>query len=222
MAKAIIFDFDGVLVDTEGLKIASYHKTLKDIFGIEDDWESYFDFHLRLVGGSKELICGEVIDRFADQGILDKLEDEKKRLAEKLEASSDRSYPLLLDLVRKYGSIYKIPPWEVFSYRRLEIYDLVKNDAKLIKPARDFLEKVLETGKFKIGLVSRNNEDDIRSNLARFGIPEECFDTIVCEVGDRKYMQKWEFYATACERLGIPASDCLAIEDTASGIEAAK
>jgi len=222
MTKAIIFDFDGVLVDTEGLKIASYYKALRDIFGIEVDWEGYLEFHLRLVGGSKELICGEIINRFADENLPERLESERRKLAKDLETSSGRSDPLLWDLIRRYGSIYRVPLWEILSYRRLEVYELIKDDARLIKPARDFLERVLESGKFKVGLVSRNSEEDIRSNLAKFGIPEECFDAVVCEAGEWKYRKKWEFYVAACERLRVPGADCLAIEDTAAGVEAAR
>lgn len=73
--KAVLFDMDGVIVDTEPIHKKAYFKMFES-FGADVDEELYSTF----AGASTRKVCNTVIDRFGLKDPVEKLEEVKRTL----------------------------------------------------------------------------------------------------------------------------------------------
>ncbi|MFA7615668.1 MAG: HAD family phosphatase [Weeksellaceae bacterium] len=76
--KAVLFDMDGVIVDTEPIHKKAYFKMFES-FGADVDEELYSTF----AGASTRKVCNTVIDRFGLKDPVEKLEEVKRTLFKK-------------------------------------------------------------------------------------------------------------------------------------------
>ena len=76
-------------------------------------------------------------------------------------------------------------------------------------------------GRTRLGLASNSPRSlvDVALDTARIA---DAFDAIVTSDDVERSKPAPDLYLLACERLGVPPSDALALEDSASGIAAAK
>ena len=185
MLKAIIFDCDGVLVDTEHLKFLAWQHALKQ-HDVEYSVAEYID----VVGFDSKYILGKIS------------EAKKVDLPESIIETKEAQYQEL----RKQG----IPP---------------------IQTAIDFAKKLHElkvNHGYVLALASSDSKMNITSNLELMRI-SDCFGTVVSGADDlgsysdpngpnkpRPYI-----YQEAAKQLSVEPNQCIAIEDTAAGVEAA-
>ena len=76
-------------------------------------------------------------------------------------------------------------------------------------------------GHTRLGLASNSTRSLVDTALATAESPD-AFDAIVTSDDVERPKPAPDLYLLACERLGVPPSDALALEDSASGIAAAK
>jgi HAD superfamily hydrolase (TIGR01509 family) len=87
--------------------------------------------------------------------------------------------------------------------------------------AIELVERLRQLDGVAIGLASNSSCDLVDTALAAAGL-SNAFDTIVTSDDVANAKPAPDIYLLACERLGVPPSDALALEDTAPGIAAAK
>ena len=172
--KAILWDNDGVLVDTEELYFKATQRILAEV-GIPLTESDYIELFLIQGRGAFHLAT--------ERGMS---VDEVERLR------SDRN--------ALYGR------WLATETRVM-----------------DDVRRVLEAlhGRYVMGVVTSSRKDHFDLIHAQTGLLG-FFDFVLTAADFRRVKPDPEPYLRAVERSGFPASECLAIEDSARGLEAAR
>ena len=174
--KAIIFDFDGLILDTERFEFEAWRSIYND-HGVQlnlSDWIPH-------VGAANEQF--NVYAHHSERSGIPVTREEMR--------------PRLLALMQEM--LEDVPPL----------------------PG---VEEYLSTAKrldMRIGLASNSNLDWILPKLDHIGLTE-CFDTIVCRDDVSAPKPDPAVYLTSLENLGVTAKQAFALEDSPTGVQAAK
>lgn len=175
MAQAIIFDLDGVIIDSEALHTAAVAAALAE-YGVNLP-PSVFEEYIG--------IPDEIFLEHASQAYLEG----------RVPAST-----LLADKQR--------------------IFLATQDQVKTVPGALDFVRWVRPQAS-ATGLVTSSLRANQELAFARFALAPY-FDTVVTAEDVNNAKPHPEPYLTAVVRLGLPAGDCIVIEDSLHGIAAAK
>jgi HAD superfamily hydrolase (TIGR01509 family) len=118
----------------------------------------------------------------------------------------------------KYGVTLCMPSDKDRTY---EIYlKIIKGRLKPLAGAIEFVARCRSRG-LKLAVASSADRVKVAGNLSEIKLPETAFDACVngSEVQNKKPHP--EIFLCAAERLGLPASECLVVEDAPNGIQAA-
>jgi HAD superfamily hydrolase (TIGR01509 family) len=173
--RAVVFDMDGLLLDTELL----WHRAETELFarhGAEFSW----DDKMAVIGSSFQFTA----DYFADR----------------------------LDLPREQG------PGLVDEMVRL-MEGHLREQVEGRPGAVELVERL--RGRTRLGLASNSPRHLVDAALVTARITD-AFDAIVTSDDVASAKPAPDIYLLACERLGVDPADALALEDSASGIAAAK
>jgi len=195
LIKALIFDLDGTLVQTEVLKAKSYAKAAVELnpsLTEEEVIEGFKDF----VGLSRKEVAKGLLNRF-DLG----------------EAASARM---------KEFDVAK--PWQAFVDIRMETYFKMISDPGILKehlcPYNLGLLKWAKQEGYPTGLGTMSHRREAYRVLEVLNIRSE-FDVISTIQDVEHGKPDPEIYNLLAEELRISHSEALAIEDSSSGIKAA-
>jgi HAD superfamily hydrolase (TIGR01509 family) len=174
MATAILWDHDGVLVDTERLYFQATRDVLASV-GVDLTAEMYRQFFLTESRGAWHLV--------AERGIapteIEKLRALRNDRYREMLTSGDVAIPGALDLLERLKSRYRMA---VVTSSHREHFDAIHNRTRL----RDLVEFVV-------------TPDDYTH-----------------------YKPHPEPYLLALGKLGLPAAECIAIEDSERGLQSAR
>ena len=185
MLRAVIFDFDGVITDSEMLHLRAFNRMLGQ-FGIEITTEDYYRDYLGLT----------------DVDLLD-------LLVEKELLKAGRSAIEKLALQKK----------EMFE-------ELAKSEGSIIEGVGEFLE-MLKQNKILRAICSGALSGEIELILEKGGL-RRFFDVIVSGEQVKRGKPEPDGFLLTLERLNdggknpIAANECVVIEDSHWGLEAAK
>jgi beta-phosphoglucomutase len=179
--RAIVFDFDGVLANSEPLHLRSYQAVLAGC-GIELDREEYYTHYL----GFDDVTAFRVISERRGQ-----------RWSEaQIGAMLERKTEIFDDIVASADSNDVLYPEAVPCVRRL-------------------------AEAMPLGIASGALRHEIAAILRRADL-EDCFRFIVAAGETAASKPAPDPYRRAAELHGVPAGQCVAIEDSLWGIESAK
>ena len=173
--RAVVFDMDGLLLDTELL----WHRAETELFakhGGEFSWDD------------KMVVIGSSFDFTADY------------FADRLGYPRERGAALVTEMV------------ELMHAQLREQVAGRPGAVELVERLR---------GRTRLGLASNSPRDLVDTALATARITD-AFDAVVTSDDVERSKPAPDIYLAACERLGVPPADALALEDSASGIAAAK
>ena len=195
MIKALIFDLDGTLVQTEVLKAESYAKAaveLKPSLSEEEVVEGFKDF----VGLSRKEVAKGLLSKF------DITEAASKRMKE-------------FDVAK---------PWQAYVDIRLDTYFKMISDPKILKehlcPYNLALLKWARSEGYPTGLGTMSHRKEAFRVLDVLGIRSE-FDVISTIQDVEHGKPDPEIYKLLAEELRVKHNEALAIEDSSSGVKAA-
>lgn len=196
MIRAVIFDLDGTLVQTEQLKALSYARAVAELrpgaFTEQDVVEAFKD----VVGRSRDEVAGALMARFALH------EATKARMTE-------------------FGVS---APWQVLIQLRLRHYEAMLADAEVLRTSQwphnvALLHAARQMG-CKTGLASMSHCDQVRRVLQVLAL-EDAFDFIATRDDVEHGKPDPEIYRLVARQLNVPPRGCLVIEDSPVGVRAA-
>jgi HAD superfamily hydrolase (TIGR01509 family) len=174
---AVIFDMDGVLVDSE----PAFHEAVNDLLsptGKQVSWEDY----LSLIGTSTSHTWRSVLRMVG----LD---------PEEAQPYAERYGPKLL---------------EVLGRKR-----------ELLPGVRALIDELRARG-LPAGLATSSRREWVEALLGGVGLPLDTFDAVVWREQVERSKPAPDLYLHAAELAGVAPALCIAIEDTPTGIAAAR
>lgn len=172
--KAVIFDMDGVLIDSEPLKFQAYQKVFANEFGVQ-------------------------------------IEDDPGRLG--------KHEPVVMDMYLKKHNLSGNVPKLIENKRRI-YYEMLKDkNTELTGGAEELLERLKKSG-FILGLATSSDKKSMDIILDRWGL-RRYFEAVLSQEDVEHKKPAPDIYLKAALLLNTNPADCMVIEDTNVGIEAA-
>ena len=194
MIKAIIFDLDGTLVQTEILKAHSYGRALKHLSNGRVNEDKVVNSFKELVGLSRNEVAKKLIEQYGDNIVRDYIKSENESLPE-----------LLIE-------------------HRLNIYhNMISDPEILLKYSCRYNIKLLNTVRekgYKTGLATMSNYEQVKRVLKIIEL-EHHFNCIITRDDVNNAKPDPEIYLKMLEKLKVDKKEAIIIEDSVSGIKAA-
>ena len=193
MIKALIFDLDGTLIQTEVLKASSYAKAIAQLTNNNIREEEVLDVFQKYVGLSRPEVVAGLREEFS--GIL----------SQELETGEEAQID------------------EAIISTRLTIYRQMLDDEQLLSNffcsyTLGLLKKVHQDG-FKVVLATMSHRAEATKVIDILGITD-LLDLILTRDDVENGKPDPEIYLKAKELLGFETEECLVIEDSVNGIRA--
>jgi beta-phosphoglucomutase len=196
MIRAMIFDLDGTLVQTEKLKAMSYAKAVVDLCPQEIQEAEVVDAFKEVVGLSRKEVAERLIGRFD------------------LEES----------LQKRMGEFGVDTPWQAFIQVRLRYYEELLADPDILRknqwPHNMALLQEARKANCLLGLATMSYCAQVQRVLKILEL-ENTFDFVASRDDVEHGKPDPEIYNLVASELSVPAEECLVIEDSPSGVKAA-
>ena len=194
--RAIIFDLDGTLVQTEIIKAQSYARAARDLSQGQIAEQDVIEAFKEVVGRSRQVVAQHLLQRFNLQG----------RAREKMGESGTTT------------------PWQAFIQLRLRIYEsLLEDPATLNRYLCPYNLKLLRWARqngFKTGLATMSHCSQAREVLQHLNLGDK-FDFIATRDDVENGKPDPQIYHLVARQLEVTPDKCLVIEDSATGVKAA-
>lgn len=171
-AAGVIFDLDGVIIDSERLQYKSYSQVM-DRWGVRVTPAEYSE-HWIASGRGPEYA------------------------------------------VKRFG--LPVSPDELRDLKAPVYHEILRDEVTLMPGAERALARL--SAEFPVALATNSNRNDVDFVVDRFGI-RSFFQHLVTREDYRGAKPEPDAFTTAAARLGLPAAQCVVLEDAAKGVRAA-
>jgi HAD superfamily hydrolase (TIGR01509 family) len=196
MIRAMMFDLDGVVVQSEKLKAQAYAMTVQRLRGLSEPDPQAIEAYRTIVGASREV---------AAQFVIDQLELE----------------PDLRPLMEKYGVS---EPWQALTEMRTAIYNEMVDDPQVLRdnqwPHTIGLLRLAKESGCRTGLATSSQREMTLHALRALDL-ERSLDLVLTREDVEKPKPDPEIYLLAANRFELPPEEMLVVEDSPNGVRAA-
>jgi len=194
--ELVIFDLDGTLVQTERLKAISYAKAAVDLCPYDLEEDKVVEAFKEVVGLSRKEVATALVERFELTGKA------KARMAE-------------------FGVR---TPWQAYAQVRLNFYERMLADPEVIRNNQwshniTLLEETRRSD-CRVGLATMSRCQQVVRILSILDL-QDAFDFVATRDDVEKGKPDPEIYLLVAGELGIVPGNCLVVEDSPSGVQAA-
>ncbi|MGC8786349.1 MAG: HAD family hydrolase [Anaerolineae bacterium] len=196
MIEAFIFDLDGTLVQTEPMKNLAYLRAARELSSDHLNEAEILQACTDLIGVPAPETAMELVQRF-------KLE----------EAARARMAEFGVD-----------SPWQAFSQLQLRHYNRLLDDTAALRAAQlshniSLLHEVRARG-YRTALATMSYRHETERVLEALGLAH-AFEVVITQDDVQRGKPDPEIYLRVAQALAIPPAQCLVIEDSLSGVQAA-
>ncbi len=196
MIQAIIFDLDGTLVQTEKLKATSYALAAKELCPHDIDADAVIEAFKDVVGLPRYQVANALMERFS---------------------LTEKSAVRMADFGVQ-------EPWQAFVQVRLQHYHALIEDPQVLLDNRwphtiGFLKQV-RAANCKVALATMSHCKQAHRVLDTLDLRDN-FDFIATRDDVEEGKPDPEIYDLVMRKLGVLSKNCLALEDSPSGVKAA-
>ncbi len=196
MIRAMIFDLDGTLVQTERLKALSYAHAAVQLRPDDLREEAVLEAFKDVVGLARREVAMALVERFG-------LEEVARARSAEFGVSA---------------------PWQAFVQLRLRIYEQMLADPEVLRsnqwPHNMALLQEARASSCRLGLATMSGCDQARRVLEVLGL-NKVFDFVATRDDVEHGKPDPEIYQLVQRELGARSKECLVIEDSPSGVQAA-
>ena len=196
MIEAVVFDLDGTLVQTEKLKALSYARAAVELCPDTLEEDEVIEAFREVVGRSRRYVAKTLVQRFG--------------LGEKAMIRAP-----------EFGVTR---PWQAYVQLRLIIYGGMIAEPQVIRqnqwPHNIALLQESHRAGCKIGLATMSSCQQANRVLEALGLTST-FDFIATRDDVESGKPDPEIYNLVASELAVSPADCLVIEDSVSGVQAA-
>jgi len=196
MIRAITFDLDGVLVQSEKLKAQAYAIAVQRLRGLSEPDPRAIEAYRTIVGASREVAAQFVIDELGLE-------------------------PDLRPLMEKYGVS---EPWQALTELRTAIYNEMVADPQVLRdnqwPHTVGLLRLAKESGCRTGLATSSYRDMTFHVLRALDL-ERSLDVVLTREEVQKPKPDPEIYLLAARRFDLSPEECLVVEDSPNGVRAA-
>lgn len=194
--RAMIFDLDGTLVQTERLKAYSYAKAIQELSPSRVDEDLIIETFKELVGLSRREVA---------QGLLQRFNLEAQAQARMAEFGVTTS-------------------WQAFVQIRMKYYEQMLIDPQMIRdnvwPHNMALLAEARQWGCRVCLATMSYCPQVNRILEALDL-QTAFDFVASRDDVENGKPDPEIYRLVATELGVPVSECLVVEDSPTGVRAA-
>ena len=195
MIRAIMFDLDGTLVQTEKLKALSYAIAVQRLLGLAEPDPRAIEAYREIVGATRDAASTNVMDSLA-------LED------------------YLRPLMAQYGVS---EPRDVLTAMRKAIYDDMVADPQVIRdsqwPHTIGLLRIAKETSCCTAIATMSHRTEALHVLRSLDL-EQTLDLVLTREDVQNPKPDPEIYLLAAHTLEVPPDECLVLEDSPTGVRA--
>ncbi len=196
MIKAVLFDLDGTLVQTESLKAISYARAAVELSGNGLTESDVIEAFKDVVGLSRQEVAEALIERF-------RLEDAARARMPEFEVQK---------------------PWQAYVQVRLAIYEKMIADPRILHdylcPYNVALLDYARASSFLTGLATMSYCAQVNKVLHILGLNDK-FNFVASRDDVENGKPDPEIYLMVARQLQVRPQECLVIEDSPAGAKAA-
>ena len=196
MIRAVVFDMAGTLVQNEQLKAISYARAVNELCNNEVAKQEVLQAFQDVVERSRQEVALHLIEKFGLEKAVGKR-------------------------VSDYGVSES---WQALVQLRLSIYERMLADPEVIRknvwPKHTTLLEVARKTECKVGLATMSNCRQVKTVLEALDLTN-AFDFVAGRDDIEHGKPDPEIYLLVARQLGVNPSDCLVIESSPTGVQAA-
>lgn len=193
--KAIIFDVDGTLAETEEAHRHAFNQAFAE-FGLDWNWDTALYRRLLRVSGGKERMRAFVAEHGARIPAGDPA------------GGTTGSLDDLVDALHR---------------RKTELYTArVATGCVPLRPGIARLIAQAHAAGLVLAVATTTTRANVAALMAGTGLAPDWFATMACADDAPLKKPHPQVYTLVLDRLGLPAPSCLAVEDSANGLRAAR
>ena len=196
MIRAIVFDLDGVVVQSEKLKAQAYAMAVQQVRGLSEPDPRAVEAYRTIVGASREVAAQFVIDQLGLE-------------------------PDLQPLMEKYGVS---EPWQALTDIRTAIYNEMVADPQVLRdnqwPHTVGLLRLAKENGCRTGLATSSQREMTLHALRALDL-ERSLDLVLTREDVQNPKPDPEIYLLAAQRFELPPEEMLVVEDSPNGVRAA-